>query len=113
MAGEALHLLLAGGTCGNTLNLIAARLEELLREDWDVPARITIQNVWQHHGPPPHTDLVLQTMQVYRQADIGLPVLSVRPMIRDREDPETLAAVREAVLAVHRDPAAEASPAAR
>lgn len=111
--GETLHLLLAGGTCGNTLNLIAARLEELLREEWDVPARITIQNVWQHHGPPPNTDLVLQTMQVYRQAEIGLPVLSVRPMIRDREDPQTLAAVREAVKALHRDPAGELAPAGR
>jgi hypothetical protein len=94
MSASTIHLLLAGGSCGNALNLIAAHLDQLLRDEMGLQPKLTIQNIWQHHGPPPSTDLILQTMPVYRPEEVGCPVLSVRPMIRDREDAETMDKLR-------------------
>ena len=85
-----LEILLAGGSCGSTLFLIADEIERQLTEVWQVPHRLTLQNIWERFEAPARTDLILQTMPAYDPAEVSCPVLSVKPMIRDQDHAETL-----------------------
>ena len=89
-----LEILLAGGSCGSTLFLIADEIERQLSDVWDFPYRLTLQNIWERFEAPAKTDLILQTMPAYQQSQVSCPILSVRPMIRDQNHPKTLEAIR-------------------
>jgi hypothetical protein len=92
-----LEILLAGGSCGSTLFLIADEIDHQLSDVWDVPYRLTLQNIWDRFDAPARTDLILQTMPAYNPSQVSCPILSVKPMIRDRDHPETLEAIRAMV----------------
>ena len=94
---DKLEILLAGGSCGSTLFLIADEIEHQLTDIWQVPHRLTLQNIWERFEAPARTDLILQTMPAYDPSQVTCPVLSVKPMIRDRDHPETLEAIRNMV----------------
>ncbi len=94
---EKLEILLAGGSCGSTLFLIADEIEHQLANVWQVPYRLTLQNIWERFEAPARTELILQTMPVYHPGQVSCPIVSVKPMIRDQKDPDTLQLVREAV----------------
>jgi hypothetical protein len=87
---DKLEILLAGGSCGSTLFLIAAEIEHQLTNVWQVPHRLTLQSIWERFEAPARTDLILQTMPAYDPAEVPCPVISVKPMIRDQNDAETL-----------------------
>lgn len=89
-----LEILLAGGSCGSTLFLIADEIEHQLSDVWGFPYRLTLQNIWDRFEAPAKTDLILQTMPAYKQSQVSCPILSVRPMIRDQDHPKTLEAIR-------------------
>ncbi len=89
-----LEILLAGGSCGSTLFLIADEIEHQLSDVWDFPYRLTLQNIWERFEAPAKTDLILQTMPAYQQSQVSCPILSVRPMIRDQNHPKTLETIR-------------------
>ncbi len=92
-----LEILLAGGSCGSTLFLIADAIEHHLSNVWQVPHRLTLQNIWERFDAPARTDLILQTMPAYDPAEVACPVISVKPMIRDQGDPETLEVIHNMV----------------
>lgn len=94
---QRLEILLAGGSCGSTLFLIADAIEQQLTHVWQVPYRLTLQNIWDRFEAPDRTDLILQTMPAYDPAEVACPVLSVKPMIRDQGDPETLETIHNMV----------------
>jgi hypothetical protein len=85
-----LEILLAGGSCGSTLFLIADEIENQLTNIWKVPHRLTLQNIWERFEAPDRTDLILQTMPAYHPEQVACPILSVKPMIRDQNHRETL-----------------------
>ncbi len=89
-----LEILLAGGSCGSTLFLIADEIEHQLSDVWGFPYRLKLQNIWERFEAPAKTDLILQTMPAYQQSQVSCPILSVRPMIRDQNHPKTLEAIR-------------------
>ena len=88
-----LEILLAGGSCGSTLFLIADEIEHQLSDEWKFPHRLTLQNIWDRFDAPAKTDLILQTMPAYHPTQVSCPILSVKPMIRDQRDPATLEAI--------------------
>ena len=92
-----LEILLAGGSCGSTLFLIADEIENQLSNVWEVPYRLTLQNIWERFEAPARTDLILQTMPAYHPSQVTCPILSVKPMIRDRDHQETLEAIHNMV----------------
>ena len=89
-----LEILLAGGSCGSTLFLIADEIERQLSEVWQLPHRLTLQSVWERFEAPAKTDLILQTMPAYQPSQVSCPIISVKPMIRDQKHAETLEAIR-------------------
>lgn len=92
-----LEILLAGGSCGSTLFLIADAVEHHLADVWRIPHRLTLQNIWERFEAPARTDLILQTMPAYQPSEVDCPVLSVKPMIRDHQHTETLEAIHNTV----------------
>lgn len=97
MVMKKIEILLAGGSCGSTLFLIADEIEHQLADVWQVPHRLTLQSIWERFEAPARTELILQTMPVYQPGQASCPIVSVKPMIRDQKHPETLLAIREAV----------------
>ncbi len=93
------HVVLAGGSCGNTLYLIEDQLKESFNE-WGFDVRLTTQSIWQRFDLPEGVDLVLQTLPAYKPVELDCEVISVRPMIRDRKDPETLEKIRAQLNAI-------------
>ncbi len=89
-----LEILLAGGSCGSTLFLIADEIEHQLSDVWGFPYRLTLQNIWERFDAPAKIDLILQTMPAYQPSQVSCPILSVKPMILDQDHPETLEAIR-------------------
>lgn len=87
------HVVLAGGSCGNTLYLIEDQLKESF-DEWGFDVHLITQNIWQRFDLPRAVDLVLQTLPAYKASEVKCEVLSVRPMIRDRQDPKTLGQIR-------------------
>jgi len=55
---------------------------------------MTLQNIWDRFEAPAQTDLILQTMPAYNPSQVTCPILSVKPMIRDRDHEETLETIR-------------------
>ena len=90
-----LEILLAGGSCGSTLFLIADEIERHFSEVWELPYRLTLQNIWERFEAPARIDLILQTMPAYHPEQVNCPILSVKHMIRDRDHAETLQAIHE------------------
>ncbi|MGD8622138.1 MAG: hypothetical protein PVH60_09300 [Anaerolineales bacterium] len=96
-----IHVVLAGGSCGNTLYLIEDQLKESF-DEWGFDVRLNTQNIWQRFDLPAAVDLVLQTLPAYQKENLDCPVISVRRMIRDRQDPTTLDEVKSALLTIHK-----------
>lgn len=92
-----LEILLAGGSCGSTLFLIADAIEHHLSNVWHIPHRLTLQNIWERFEAPSRTDLILQTMPAYNPEEVECPIISVKPMIRDQGDTRTLEAIHNMV----------------
>jgi hypothetical protein len=92
-----IHVVLAGGSCGNTLYLIEDQLKESFQE-WGFEVRLTTQSIWEHFHLPEGVRLVLQTLPAYKEDEIDCPVLSVRPMIPYRQDPATLKKIKDLLL---------------
>lgn len=84
-----IRVVLAGGSCGNTLYLIEDQLKESFPE-WGFEVRLTTQSIWERFDLPAGAELVLQTLPAYKPDDLVCPIISVRPMIRDHSDPQTL-----------------------
>jgi hypothetical protein len=93
------HVVLAGGSCGNTLYLIEDQLKESFQK-WDFDVHLTTQSIWQRFDLPAGVQLVLQTLPAYNPANLTCPVISVRPMIRDRKDPQTLETIKSKIQAI-------------
>lgn len=99
MTDHPIHVVLAGGSCGNTLYLIEDQLKESFLE-WGFEVRLTTQSIWQRFDLPDGVQLVLQTLPAYKPEDLPCPALSVRPMIADRSDPATLDKIRSALQTI-------------
>lgn len=93
------HVVLAGGSCGNTLYLIEDQLKESF-DEWGFDVRLTTQSIWQRFDLPDGVQLVLQTLPAYNASELSCPLISVRPMIRDRQDAGTLEAIKSEIEAI-------------
>lgn len=90
------HVRVVGGSCGNSLYMVADHLTELI-EKAGYNCRITSQNIWHFAALPPNVDLVLQLMPVFTEADAGCPVVYIKPLLIDLDHPPTIKSVFEAL----------------
>jgi hypothetical protein len=83
-----------GGWCGNRMVMVAEYLAEWLTQG-GYDCRVVQHSVWNNVSAPPPTQLVLQLLPAYTEAEAGCPVINIRPLLRDLSDPATLERIRQ------------------
>ena len=81
-----------GGSCGHRMMMVAERLTELMQAG-GYPCRVSHHSIWENYSTPPLSDLILQLLPAYTQAEAGCPVVNIRPMLVDLDHPETIARI--------------------
>ncbi len=87
-----------GGHCGVRMIVVAEHLDELLKKA-GYPCELTHQSLWDHPTPPRSANLILELLPAFTEAEAGCPVLSVRQLLRDLDDPPTIQKILERVRA--------------
>ena len=87
-----------GGHCGVRMIVVAEHLDELLKKA-GYPCQVTHQSLWDHPTPPRSANLVLELLPAFTEAEAGCPVLSIRQLLRDLDDPQTIEKIFERVRA--------------
>lgn len=87
-----------GGHCGVRMIVVAERLEEVLTGA-GYPCQVTHQSLWDHPTPPRSANLILELLPAFTEAEAGCPVLSIRQLLRDLDDPQTIEKIFERVRA--------------
>ena len=88
-----------GGSCGHRMLLVADHLADLLKAG-GYPCRVTHHSIWENYSTPPQADLVLQLLPAYTPDESACPVLNIRPLLIDQDQPETIARILEQVNAL-------------
>lgn len=99
-----------GGHCGVRMIVVAEHLDELLRKA-GYPCEVTHQSLWDHPTPPRSTHLILELLPAFTEAEAGCPVLSIRQLLRDLDDPQTIDKIFDRVRASY--PLTVAQPAGK
>jgi galactitol-specific phosphotransferase system IIB component len=77
------------GWCGNSRLIVAYRIEEILTQA-GVQFKMSHQSIWENPEPPRYSDLVLQLLPAFTEADTGCPVVNIKPMLADVNHPSTI-----------------------
>jgi hypothetical protein len=72
---------------------IADHLRELLREAGYTHFLLTTHSVWENYSAPPPGNLVLQLLPAYTEKEAGCPLINIRPLLKDKDDPDTIGKV--------------------
>ena len=88
----AYKICVVGGWCGNRMVMVAEYLAEVLSQS-GYTCQVRHHSIWENFSAPPRSHLVLQLLPAFTEADTGCPVISIRPLLRDLNHPETLAAI--------------------
>lgn len=88
------------GWCGSRMGPLVEHLATRL-DAAGYPSRVTMHSVWEQHTPPPPSDLVLQVVALFSAAETGCPVITIKSMLANPDDPETMSAILERVRADH------------
>ncbi|MGE5072230.1 MAG: hypothetical protein ACM3MF_02295 [Anaerolineae bacterium] len=78
-----------GGHCGLRMMMVAEHVGELLREA-GYACEVSHQSLWDHPTPPRSTNLILELLPAYTEAEAGCPVINIRPFIKDIDDARTI-----------------------
>jgi hypothetical protein len=87
-----------GGWCGNRMVIVAEHLQQLITNA-GYPCKVTHHSVWENYSTPPRADLVLQLLPAYTEAETGCPIIPIRPLLLDLNDPKTIARVMDRITA--------------
>lgn len=87
-----------GGCCGNRMFIVAEHLQELFGKA-GLPCRVLTYSVWNNHGRPPASDLILQLLPAFTEAEAGCPVIIIKPLLVDLNHPPTIEKILEQVRA--------------
>jgi hypothetical protein len=83
------HIRIVNGWCGNRMIIIRDHLAGIL-EDEGYEFKLDNQSIWENSSPPTHVDLVFQLIPAFSEAELGCPSISIRPFLKDLNDPKTL-----------------------
>lgn len=87
-----------GGWCGNRMLMVAERFTQLF-EQTGLACKVSHHSVWDNYSAPPAANLVLQLLPAFTEAETGCPVINIKPMLVDLDDPDTLDRVLQQVRA--------------
>ncbi len=78
-----------GGWCGNRLIMVAEHLDELLQKA-GYTCQVKSHSIWENYNQPPTSNLVLQLLPAFTEAETGCPVINIRPFLVDLDHPQTM-----------------------
>jgi type 1 glutamine amidotransferase len=87
-----------GGWCGHSMVKVAEHMKELFEEK-GFSCQVTTHSATTNCDVPPLTNLVLQLLPAFTQAEAGCPVISVKPLILDIDHPATIQKILDQVQA--------------
>jgi len=80
--------------------IVAEQVQELLDEA-GLSCKVMSYGVAGTNAFPPRSDLILQLLPAFTEAEAGCPVINVKPLIGDPRHPETVSAILKQVRADH------------
>lgn len=86
------RICLVSGWCGNLRLIVAEHLEATFRQA-GYQYRMSQQSVWDNPAPPQGYNLVLQLMPAFTEAEVGCPVITVKPLLKDHGHGPTMSRV--------------------
>jgi hypothetical protein len=97
------HIKIVNGWCGNRMVIVRDHLLALL-EEHGYHLRIDNQSIWENSSPPVNVDLVFQLIPAFHPEELSCPSISIRPLLKDLNDPDTLQKVIESVKSQYHRP---------
>jgi len=83
------QIIVVGGWCGNLLYIVAEHIKERLLKAGFL-FELKTKNVWENYSQPPDCNLILQLMPAYTKEDTKSPIINIRKLLVERDDPETM-----------------------
>lgn len=84
------HIKIVNGWCGNRMVIVRDHLLALLVARGYDHLKIDHQSIWENSSAPVNVDLVFQLIPAFQPEELSCPTISIRPLLNDLNDPETL-----------------------
>lgn len=91
---------IVNGWCGNRMVIVRDHLAQLL-EGRGYQVKLDNQSIWENSSPPEHVDLVFQLIPAFQPDELACPSISIRPLLKDLDHPETLEKVFQIVASTY------------
>ena len=92
------HVRVIGGNCGSKMIVVADHIQEVLaRSGYD--CKVTTQSIWETMSMPPAVDLILQLLPAFSEDEGECPILYIKPLLADLDDPETMGMIFKTIEA--------------
>lgn len=86
------HVRVIGGNCGNKMIVVADHIQEVLAHS-GYDCKVTTQSIWETMSMPPSVDLILQLLPAFSEDEGECPILYIKPLLADLNDPATWAII--------------------
>ena len=83
------HVRIINGWCGNRMVIIRDHLAGLFESE-GYKIKLDNQSIWENSSAPTHVDLVFQLIPAFTEDELNCPSISIRPLLKDLNDPGTL-----------------------
>jgi hypothetical protein len=93
---KAYKICVVGGHCGSRMIIVAEHIQELLRNA-GYTCNVTHQSLWDHPTPPYFTNLILELLPAFTEAEAGCPVINIKPLLADLDHPQIIEKILEQV----------------
>ena len=87
-----------GGHCSNRYMIIAEQLTKLF-ENTGIYCQVFTHGVAGEYSFPPRSNLILQLLPAFTEAEAGCPVINIKPLIGDPNHPATIEKILKQVQA--------------
>ncbi len=94
------HIRIVNGWCGNRMVIVRDHLAQLL-EGRGYQVKLDNQSIWENSSPPDRVDLVFQLIPAFQPDELTCPSISIRPLLKDLDHPETLEKVFQIVASTY------------
>jgi hypothetical protein len=82
------HVRVIGGNCGHKMIVVADHIQEVLAHS-GYDCKVSTQSIWETMSMPPAVDLILQLLPAFSEDEGECPILYIKPLLADLDDPET------------------------
>lgn len=87
-----------GGHCSNRVMIVAEQLTEFF-EKQGLACQVFTHLAAGEYGFPPRSNLILQLLPAFNEAEAGCPVINIKPLIGDPMHPATIEKILKQVRA--------------